>query len=132
MRYLLIAAAGLALAACTPPAANEPADPAPAAAPAAPAVTLPPLADNPRDALIGCAAVAAAKGNLDPAAKAPSGPDTAESTFYWTMMALLDKEAMPPEAKQAAIEALKKVWGAASAADLDARMAECRAKFTAQ
>jgi hypothetical protein len=131
MRLLLIAAAGLALAACTPPA-NKPAETAAGAAPAAPTVTLPPLSDNPRDALLDCAAVAAAKGNVDTAAKEPSGPDTAESTFYWTMMALLDKEAMPPEAKRTAIEALKKTWGAAAPADVDARLSACRAKFTAQ
>jgi hypothetical protein len=132
MRLFLIAAMGLALAACTPPSADKPAVSAPAAAPGAPAITLPPMSDNPRDALLDCAAAAAAKGNVDTAAKEPSGPDTAESTFYWTMMALLDKEAMPPEARRTAIEALKKTWGAANVADLDARLTACRAKFTAQ
>lgn len=130
MRYALIVAAGVLLAACTPPAPTKPAESA--AAPATQAVVLPPLGDNPRDALIGCAGVVAAKANLDPAAKEPSGPDTADSTLYWTMLALLDKEGMPPEAKRAAIEALKKTWAAAPAADLDARLGECRAKFAAQ
>ncbi len=132
MRQWIAASAALGLiGACSPLPAPEPAAPAPDAAGAAGGAQMILSDMTIPDALTECAGVYAARGNVDLAI--PPQADTPDTNAAWTMLALMDKEpGLEGAAGRAAASDIKAQWLARAPAELEARAAECDARFAPQ
>lgn len=127
MRHVLLAAAALGMAACSPPPAAE--APSPEAPPPEPVIT----ATTPMTAaqLVDCAGAIAATTNLEIGASPTV--DTPQSNSVWTILALLDKEPEYGSANaakaRADVIAARDAWKAKPAAELATSAAACTTRF---